>query len=104
VTEADWDLVDAFHQCCSPANLLRRWGRTRITQRDFARLLVHAEYWIGLDADCYPLAFVSAGFVSREVGVVDLGLQVADAHQRQGIGTLLARHVADYAGSRGAPP
>jgi len=44
----------------------------------------------------------SAGFVSREEGVVDLGLQVADAHQRRGIGTRLARHAAAHARRRGA--
>ncbi|MDX3523297.1 GNAT family N-acetyltransferase [Streptomyces scabiei] len=82
--------------------MLRRWGRTRITRRDFTRLLDHCAVWIGLDTEEAPLAMASAGFVSREDGVVDLGLQVADAHQRRGIGTLLARHAAVHARNRGA--
>ncbi|WP_306300076.1 MULTISPECIES: GNAT family N-acetyltransferase [Streptomyces] len=101
-SEADWHLIDAFHRGCCPESLLRRWGRSRITRRDISRLLAHSTIWIGLDADGAPLGIVSAGFVSREAGVVDLGLQVADAHQRRGIGTLLARHAADHARRRGA--
>ncbi|MEU9379632.1 GNAT family N-acetyltransferase [Streptomyces sp. NPDC048279] len=101
-TEADRPRAESLHQDCSEANLLLRWGRTRITHRDFTRLLDHCDVWIGLDAEGRPLAMVSAGLVSHEAGVVDLGLQVADAHQRRGIGTLLARHAADHARRRGA--
>ncbi|MFF4031655.1 hypothetical protein ACFYZ2_18210 [Streptomyces sviceus] len=39
MTAADSDLVAAFHAQCSEQNLLRRWGRTRLTPRDLTRLL-----------------------------------------------------------------
>ncbi|WP_229877479.1 GNAT family N-acetyltransferase [Streptomyces bluensis] len=83
-------------------SLLLRWGRTRFLHRDLSRLLTHTECWIGLDADEEPVGLVCIGPVSRQEGVVDLGLQVADARQRQGIGTALARHAADTARGRGA--
>ncbi|KUO15207.1 GNAT family N-acetyltransferase [Streptomyces dysideae] len=102
MTAGDWDLVDAFHQHCSETSLLRRWGRTCFARRDLSRLLAHAECWVGLDVDEEPVGLVCVGPVSRQEGVVDLGLQVADARQRQGIGTALARHAADAARSRGA--
>lgn len=102
MTARDGNLVDAFHQHCSETSLLRRWGRTRFARCDLSRLLAHAECWIGLDADEEPVGLVCVGPVSRQAGVVDLGLQVADARQRQGIGTILARHAADAARSRGA--
>ncbi|MFK4222209.1 GNAT family N-acetyltransferase [Streptomyces sp. NPDC019890] len=101
-TEADWNLIDAFHRRCSRDNLLRRWGRTHITRRDFSRLLAHGDCWIAPGVGDGPVALASAGPLSREAGVVDLGLQVADAHQRRGIGTALARHVAEHARARGA--
>ncbi|MFF6783821.1 GNAT family N-acetyltransferase [Streptomyces sp. NPDC012510] len=102
MTARDWNLVDAFHQHCSEMSLLRRWGRTGFARRDLSRLLAHAECWIGLDTDGEPVGLVCVGPVSRQEGVVDLGLQVADARQRQGIGTALARYAADAARSRGA--
>ncbi|MFF1297184.1 MULTISPECIES: GNAT family N-acetyltransferase [unclassified Streptomyces] len=102
MTAADWDLVAAFHAQCSEQNLLRRWGRARLTPRDLTRLLAQAQCWIGLDADERPLALVCLGPVSREPGVVDLGLQVADDHHRRGIGTALARQAAWMARTRGA--
>ncbi|WP_433919837.1 GNAT family N-acetyltransferase [Streptomyces canus] len=102
MTAADWDLVAAFHAQCSEQNLLRRWGRARLTPRDLTRLLAQAQCWIGLDVDERPLALVCLGPVSREPGVVDLGLQVADDHHRRGIGTALARQAARMARTRGA--
>ncbi|MBM7167067.1 GNAT family N-acetyltransferase [Streptomyces sp. G44] len=102
VNVEDFPLVDAFHHRCSPAHLLRRWGRTHLPHRTLGQLLAHAECWLGLGAGDEPLALVCAGPVSREAGVFDLGLQVADAHQRRGIGTALARHAAQYAHARGA--
>ena len=102
MTAADWDLVAAFHAQCSADNLVRRWGRTRLTPRDLTRLLAQAQCWIGLDAHERPLALVCVGPVSREPGVVDLGLQVADDHHRRGIGTALARQAARIACIRGA--
>ncbi|MFF3640400.1 GNAT family N-acetyltransferase [Streptomyces sp. NPDC002564] len=101
MTEADWDLVAAFHAQCSEQNLLRRWGRTRITPRDLSRLLAHTQCWVGLGADERPLALVCAGPVSREPGVFDLGLQVVDHRHRQGIGTAVARQAALFARTRG---
>ncbi|GGU55398.1 hypothetical protein GCM10010211_20140 [Streptomyces albospinus] len=98
----DVPLVDAFHQRCSPAHLLLRWGRTHLPHRTLGQLLAHADCWLGIGAGGEPLALVCAGPVSREAGVFDLGLQVADAHQRRGIGTALARHAAQYAHARGA--
>lgn len=102
MTAEDWDLVAALHAQCSEANLLRRWGRTRLTPRDLSRLLAHAQCWIGLGADERPLALVCVGPVSREPGVFDLGLQVVDHRHRQGIGTALARQAARLARARGA--
>ncbi|MER5442567.1 GNAT family N-acetyltransferase [Streptomyces sp. NPDC002790] len=102
MTERDWDLVAAFHAQCSEQNLLRRWGRTRLAPRDLSRLLDHAQCWIGLGADERPVTLVCVGPVSREPGVFDLGLQVADHRQRQGIGTALASHAARHARMRGA--
>ncbi|WP_420036054.1 N-acetyltransferase family protein [Streptomyces sp. cg28] len=102
MTEADWDLVATLHAQCSEQNLLRRWGRTRITPRDLSRLLTHADCWLGLGTDERPVALVSVGPVTRELGVVDLGLQVADHRHRQGIGIALARHTARLAHTRGA--
>ncbi|MEU6355027.1 GNAT family N-acetyltransferase [Streptomyces sp. NPDC047072] len=102
MTAADGDLVAAFHAQCSAENLLRRWGRMRLTPRDLARLLAQARCWIGLDANERPLALVCVGPVSRQPGVFDLGLQVADDHQRRGIGTAMARHAARMARIRGA--
>ncbi|MEU2874110.1 GNAT family N-acetyltransferase [Streptomyces olivoreticuli] len=102
VAETDWHLVEALHQHCSPAHLLSRWGRTHITRRDFSRLLAHGDCWINLGAGDGPLALAFTGPVSRESGVVDLALQVADAHQRRGIGTALARHAAEHARACGA--
>ncbi|WP_217550065.1 GNAT family N-acetyltransferase [Streptomyces sp. GbtcB6] len=102
MTAADGDLVAAFHAQCSAENLLRRWGRMRLTPRDLARLLAQARCWIGLDADERPLALVCVGPVSRQPGVFDIGLQVADDHQRCGIGTAMARRAARMARTRGA--
>ncbi|MFF4363438.1 GNAT family N-acetyltransferase [Streptomyces sp. NPDC001604] len=102
MTEADWALVAAFHAQCSEENLLRRWGRTRLTRRDLSRLLAHAQCWIALGTDNRPVALVSVGPVSREPGVFDLGLQVVDHRQRQGIGTAQARQAARLAQLRGA--
>ncbi|MFE0134034.1 GNAT family N-acetyltransferase [Streptomyces sp. NPDC059037] len=82
--------------------MLCRWGRTHLPHRTLGQLLAHADCWLGLGAGDEPLALVCAGPVSRESGVFDLGLQVADAHQRRGIGTVLARHAAQYAHARGA--
>lgn len=48
------------------------------------------------------MALVCVGPVSRERGVFDLGLQVVDHRQRQGIGTALARQAALLARVRGA--
>ncbi|MGP9017619.1 GNAT family N-acetyltransferase [Streptomyces sp. BR1] len=98
----DVPLVDAFHQRCSPAQLLHRWGRTQLPHRTLGQLLAQADCWLGLGAGDEPLALVCTGPVSRETGVFDLGLQVADAHQRRGIGTALARHAAQHAHARGA--
>ncbi|MFJ8978798.1 GNAT family N-acetyltransferase [Streptomyces sp. NPDC102282] len=102
VTAADGDLIAAFHTQCSEANLLRRWGRTRLQPRDLTRLLDQARCWIGLGADGRPLALVCVGPVSREPGVADLGLQVADDRHRQGIGTALAWQASAVARARGA--
>jgi ribosomal protein S18 acetylase RimI-like enzyme len=102
VTAADGDLVAAFHAQCSAQNLLRRWGRTRLMPRDLARLLGQSRCWIGLDADERPLALVCVGPVTGQPGVVDLGLQVADDHQRRGIGTAMARQAALIARADGA--
>ncbi|KPC84315.1 GNAT family N-acetyltransferase [Streptomyces sp. NRRL S-4] len=102
MTAADGDLVAAFHAQCSEANLLHRWGRTRLLPRDLTRLLDQARCWIGLGADGRPLALVCVGPVSREPGVADLGLQVADDRHRQGIGTALAWQASAVARARGA--
>lgn len=101
MTEADWDLVAAFHAQCSEENLLRRWGRTRLTRRDLSRLLAHAQCWLGLGTDERPVALVSVGPVSRQPGVFDLGLQVVDHCHGHGIGTALARQAARFADARG---
>ncbi|WP_306822861.1 GNAT family N-acetyltransferase [Streptomyces sp. TLI_146] len=85
-----------------PAHALRRWGRTHLPHRTPGQLLAQADCWLGLGAGGEPLALVCTGPVSREAGVFDLGLQVADAHQGRGIGTALARHAAQYAHARGA--
>ncbi|MFI2204809.1 GNAT family N-acetyltransferase [Streptomyces sp. NPDC020192] len=95
-------MLDAFHQRCSPASLLRRWGRTHLPHPVLGRLLSHTESWLGLGGDGKPIALVSAGPLSREAGVFDLGLQVADTWHRRGIGTLLARHAAEHAHTLGA--
>ncbi|MFD8978634.1 GNAT family N-acetyltransferase [Streptomyces sp. NPDC059564] len=99
---ADWPLIEAFHRKCSEQALYRRWGRTQISRRDIERLLDHSRCWIALHATDGVVALASAGPLSREPGVFDLGLQVADAHQRRGIGLALARHAATRARSRGA--
>ncbi|MFJ5546715.1 GNAT family N-acetyltransferase [Streptomyces sp. NPDC093225] len=80
----------------------RRWGRTQVSVRHFGRLLRHSTCWIALDRAGAAIALASVGPVSSEPGVVDLGLQVADAHQRQGIGTALARHAGAHAQRHGA--
>ncbi|WP_405421477.1 GNAT family N-acetyltransferase [Streptomyces erythrochromogenes] len=100
-TLADWPLIERFHRSCSEQALYRRWGRTRITRRDIERLLDHSSCWIALQAADEVVALASAGPVSREPGVFDLGLQVADVHQRRGIGLALAWHAAARARSRG---
>ncbi|MFD6912363.1 GNAT family N-acetyltransferase [Streptomyces virginiae] len=101
-TLADWPLIDAFHRSCSAQALHRRWGRMRITRRDIEQLLRHSSCWIALHDTDGAVALGSAGPVSRQPGVLDLGLQVADADQRRGIGLALARHAAAHARSRGA--
>ncbi|MFG2978832.1 GNAT family N-acetyltransferase [Streptomyces sp. NPDC048331] len=101
-TLADWPVIDGFHRSCSERALHRRWGRTRITRRDIERLLGLSSCWIALDATDEVVALASAGPVSREPGVFDLGLQVTDGHQRRGIGLALARHAAAHTRSRGA--
>ncbi|MFP8903910.1 GNAT family N-acetyltransferase [Streptomyces atacamensis] len=99
----DWPLIDAFHHRSSRSALYRRWGRTRVLRRDIERLLAHCDSWISLDPhNGEVIALTCAGPLSREPGVVDLGLQVADTHQRRGIGTALARHAAQHARARGA--
>ncbi|MFD8590786.1 GNAT family N-acetyltransferase [Streptomyces sp. NPDC059637] len=99
----DWPLIEAFHRRCSQAALYRRWGRARVLHRDIERLLAHCDSWISLDPHSGDaIALTCAGALSREPGVVDLGLQVADAHQHQGIGAALARRAAQYARARGA--
>ncbi|MFE9407403.1 GNAT family N-acetyltransferase [Streptomyces sp. NPDC006704] len=102
MTAADSDLIAAFHEQCSAEALVRRWGRTRLMPRDLTCLLAQSQCWIGLDADERPLALVCVGPVSRQPGFVDLGLQVADGHQRRGIGTALARQAARTAHGGGA--
>ncbi|MCX5278404.1 GNAT family N-acetyltransferase [Streptomyces virginiae] len=101
-TLADWPLIETLHRSCSEHALHRRWGRTRITRRDIERLLDHSRCWIALHATDAVIALASTGPISREPGVFDLGLQVADAHQRRGIGLSLARYAAAHARSRGA--
>lgn len=101
-TLADWPLIETFHRSCSEQALHRRWGRTRTTRRDIERLLDHSSCWIALHATDEVVALASAGPVSREPGVFDLGLQVTDVHQRRGIGLALARHAAVHARSQGA--
>lgn len=100
-TLADWPLIETFHRNCSEQALHRRWGRTRIVHRDIERLLHHSSCWIALHGTDEVVALGSAGPVSRQPGVFDLGLQVADVHQRRGIGLALARHAAAHARSRG---
>ncbi|WP_434596515.1 GNAT family N-acetyltransferase [Streptomyces sp. A5-4] len=101
-TIADWPLIETFHRSCSEQAMHRRWGRTQITRRDIERLLHHSSCWIALHATDEVIALGSAGPVSRHPGVFDLGLQVADAHRRRGIGLALARHAAAHARSQGA--
>ncbi|MCY0933812.1 GNAT family N-acetyltransferase [Streptomyces sp. H34-S4] len=101
-TLADLPLIETFHRSCSEQALHRRWGRTRITRRDIERLLHYSACWIALHTTDEVVALASAGPVSREPGVFDLGLQVADVHQRRGIGLALARHAAAHGRSRGA--
>lgn len=99
---ADWPLIKTFHRSCSEQALHRRWGRSQITRRDIERLLHHSSCWIALNAGDEVVALGSAGPVSRHPGVFDLGLQVADAHQRRGIGLAVARRAAAHARSQGA--
>ncbi|MEV5878043.1 GNAT family N-acetyltransferase [Streptomyces sp. NPDC052101] len=101
MTAADRELIVAFHQQCPAANLMRRWGRIRVAPDDLTRLLARAECWVGLDAGEQVVALVCIGAVSGVPGAVDLGLQVIDRCQRQGVGTVLARHAADRARARG---
>lgn len=101
-TASDKPLIDAFHRLCSPAGLHLRWGRTRVGSRDVERLLAAGTTLLGHDAAGQVTALASAGPVTGEPGVMDLGLQVADAQQRCGIGTLMARHAAAHARSSGA--
>lgn len=101
-TIADWPLIETFHRSCSEQALHRRWGRSQITRRDIERLLHHSSCWIALHAADEIVALGSAGPLSRQPGVFDLGLQVADAHQRRGIGLAIARHAAAHARSQGA--
>lgn len=98
---ADWPIIDTFHQACSEPALHRRWGRTRILRRDIERLLHHSDSWIAVHATNEVVALASAGPLGREAGVFDLGLQVADDHQRRGIGLALAQHAAAHARSSG---
>ncbi|GHD79389.1 GNAT family N-acetyltransferase [Streptomyces goshikiensis] len=101
-TLADWPSIEAFHHRCSEQALYRRWGRTRIVRRDIERLLRHSNCWIAVHGADGVIALGSAGSASRQPGVFDLGLQVADTHQRRGTGLALARHAAAHARSRGA--
>lgn len=94
--------IDAFHRGCSSAGLHQRWGRTRVATRDIERLLAAGTTWLGLDAAGQVTAVATAGRVNGETGVMDLGLQVADAQQYCGIGTLMAHHAAEHARSSGA--
>ncbi|MCB5163626.1 GNAT family N-acetyltransferase [Streptomyces bambusae] len=94
--------IDAFRRRCSPAGLHLRWGRTRVAIRDIERLLAAGTTWLGLDATGQLTAVATAGRLSGEPRVVDLGLQVADAEQQRGIGTLMAYHAAAHARSSGA--
>ncbi|AWZ10667.1 GNAT family N-acetyltransferase [Streptomyces sp. ICC1] len=101
-TIADWPLIETFHRSCSAQALYRRWGRAQITRRDIERLLHHSSCWIALLAADKVVALGSAGPLSRQPGVFDLGLQVADAYQRRGIGLAVARHAVTHARSQGA--
>lgn len=101
-TLADWPLIETFHQACSEQALRRRWGRTRIACRDIERLLHHSTCWIAQIGTGEVVALASVGPLSREPGVFDLGLQVADDRQRRGIGLALAQHAAAHARDRGA--
>jgi RimJ/RimL family protein N-acetyltransferase len=100
---SDWPAIDAFHQRCSPTALHHRWGRTRISRRDIERLLDYNRCWVTLDHHSgHVIALTSIGPLSHDPGAVDLGLQVADLRQRQGIGIALARMGAEYARTHGA--
>ncbi|MCC0094677.1 GNAT family N-acetyltransferase [Streptomyces flavotricini] len=94
--------IDAFRRRCSSAGLHQRWGRTRVAIRDIDRLLAAGTTWLGLDAAGRVTAVATAGRISGESQVRDLGLQVTDAQQHCGIGTLMARHAAAHARSSGA--
>jgi RimJ/RimL family protein N-acetyltransferase len=99
----DWPLVDAFHQRCSPESLRRRWGRAGIRRDDWDQLLAGATCWITTTAETGEvIALTCLGPVPRQPGVMDLGLQVADAWHRSGLGSALAYRAACQARALGA--
>ncbi|GAA3796690.1 GNAT family N-acetyltransferase [Streptomyces phyllanthi] len=99
----DWLLIDGFHRRCSPEALLHRWGRGTVRQRDWMRLCLSAvSFLTELPADGEAVALTSIGPVSDAPDVVDIGIQVSDAWQRQGLGTALVCQGARLARSSGA--
>ncbi|MFI5804403.1 GNAT family N-acetyltransferase [Streptomyces sp. NPDC051561] len=98
----DWDVVDDLHRRCTEKSLYQRWGRVHVRRRDWQRLLAHADCWITRSLEGQAIALMSLGRVQRHQGVVDLGIQVADGHQRQGLGSRLLRQAAEHAQADGA--
>ncbi|MFG2996597.1 GNAT family N-acetyltransferase [Streptomyces sp. NPDC048340] len=99
---ADWDAVEAFHLRCSEQSMHRRWGRLRIGRSHWLRLLRASRCWTASVPGDGVIALVSIGRLHHSPGVVDLGVQVADTHQRRGIGTGLVRLAAGHALAAGA--
>ncbi|WP_327417565.1 GNAT family N-acetyltransferase [Streptomyces sp. NBC_01233] len=93
--------MDAFHRGCTEKSLHRRWGHTRVRQRDWERLLTLSHCWAATEAGAV-VGLASIGPVRNEPGTVDLGIQVADSRHRRGIGTRLIHTAAGRARTAGA--
>ncbi|MEV3857599.1 GNAT family N-acetyltransferase [Streptomyces sp. NPDC050095] len=97
----DVPLLQGVHEASSPATLHRRYGRGSPAVSALHDL-VDRHLVLLTSTDDAAIAVMTLGVPCAEPDVVDVGLHVADAWQRRGVGTALARRAIELAREAGA--